>query len=569
MKKILLITSVMTYMNLGSTMETNAATLDGEVAIFSPSAEGVSPSLNQTTPEILKIIWPADEGNAFIIEQSPTPLGPWRSFSVEQAAQSPTRRSIVITDNQHYYRVFNTAKFGIGVNVSWKLEFPTLCSNIAQTFTAVWVWDDGTSNVVTDSAWDTPLIKTYTTAGTKIAHVSVCAPDQSVLTGLWAVVITNTPHPNLVQNGDLEMANGVPVGWLQGGYGANTASFSYPVEGPGVPGDKALGLSVANYTDGDAKWYFTDVSVTPGTRYAFSDSYKSSVPTDITVQITDTNRNFSYRGISFPEAASNWTKVSVEFTAPSDAASVTVFHSLVSNGTLAMDNVSLRKVTRTPLAEGLMSFDFDDGWSDAALFATSILEQAGYHGTFYIVTEPVRLQYDDTVTLSNVLYLKGKGHEIGAHTLTHPDLLTVTVTQTEEELNLSRHYLLTRGIAPVSAFAYPYGSYTESLERIVREAGYTLARSVWSGHNDKGQDLYALRCNDMRSDTSLASVKQLIDQAQAEKKWVILLFHHIDNTDSNIYTVTTSFFTSVINYVSSKGMKVVTASEGARLLSAP
>ena len=90
---------------------------------------------------------------------------------------------------------------------------------------------------------------------------------------------------SLIPNGSFEeVAGRKPLGWLQGGYGANARSYEYPV--PGVRGSKAAKVTLAQRVDGDAKWYFAPLALSPGV-YSYTEpasSLKRSAGTKVSVQ---------------------------------------------------------------------------------------------------------------------------------------------------------------------------------------------------------------------------------------------------------------------------------------------
>ena len=549
----------------------SAGTLDHVPVNFSPAATPVSLGIREVTPEILKLSWPTDGDTAYIVQYAPKLSSPWRPFSVERAVELTTSRSIVVDGSAGFYRLLKAAHFPAGANVNWQLDLPTLSSNELYACTATWLWENGESNVITGEAWKTPIVKTNLSTGLYRVSVSVSAPDQSKFIGCWAIMVTN---PNLVVNGDLEITNGsLPLAWSSdGGWGTYTHTLSYPVQGPNGPADKAAQVSVTSFTDGDAYWYFDEVQINPGFRYAFEDDYRSAVLTDITWQIRNNQSNLSWDGIGRTVAAStNWTRKHVEFTAPSNAVSVTFFHGLVSTGSLTIDNVSLRQITPpTPLKEGMVSIDIDDGNQAAFFLATNTLWVKGFKATFYITTK--WLGYYGTVGLGDLLEMQRLGHEVGSHSLTHPYLTTLSTEQQEREINQSGAYLRSLGISSVKAFSYPFGDYDEAgkVKRLAREAGYLLARTADEALNEKGvTDPYLYKAYSMTNHMTLDSVKSLIDQAKNNKSWLILLFHYYANSSEDPYTVTPAFFTNVVNYISDTGIKVVTASQGAALMSAP
>jgi peptidoglycan/xylan/chitin deacetylase (PgdA/CDA1 family) len=79
------------------------------------------------------------------------------------------------------------------------------------------------------------------------------------------------------------------------------------------------------------------------------------------------------------------------------------------------------------------------------------------------------------------LLAEGGMIEIGAHTVTHPRLSSLSSEMQRREIRESKATLEELSDSPVSAFAYPHGSrsdYTRETVQLVREAGFLYACSV-------------------------------------------------------------------------------------------
>ena len=104
------------------------------------------------------------------------------------------------------------------------------------------------------------------------------------------VKVDNTPPPppppvNLILNPSFETGSGsTPDHWLTGGWGTNSASYTYPVAGQ--DGARAARTEITSYTSGDAKWYNEPVAVTPGKQYDISDYYRSNTTSEIDIEYT-------------------------------------------------------------------------------------------------------------------------------------------------------------------------------------------------------------------------------------------------------------------------------------------
>lgn len=187
--------------------------------------------------------------------------------------------------------------------------------------------------------WDSTTIADATYAITAQAQDSAGNKTTSATTN---ITIANTVNDslNLIQNPSLEIVgmNGDPEDWFRGGWGTNTRKFTYPVAG--FDGIIAGKVEVTSYTNGDAKWYFEDVPVTPGKVYTLSHGYKANVPTQVMVRF-QTPLGIAYKYLTTLPPASTWTTSSIDITAPADATALTVFHMLVSVGVLEIDTYAL------------------------------------------------------------------------------------------------------------------------------------------------------------------------------------------------------------------------------------
>ena len=77
--------------------------------------------------------------------------------------------------------------------------------------------------------------------------------------------------------------------------------------------------------------------------------------------------------------------------------------------------------------------------------------------------------------------LIGAGWEIGAHTLTHPDLTGVSAAQLEREVAGSKRLLERRFGIEVDFFCYPGGRFDARVVREVKAAGYVGATTTREG----------------------------------------------------------------------------------------
>ncbi len=124
-----------------------------------------------------------------------------------------------------------------------------------------------------------------------------------------------------------------------------------------------------------------------------------------------------------------------------------------------------------------MKISVTTSWDDGHkldLRVAALLEKYGLQGTFYICKDYLgsdRLSEDELVFLSRT-------SEIGAHTLTHPDLARAPLPQVRQELQGSKEWLEKVIGRPVRIFCYPYGSFSEEVKKEAKEVGFEGARTV-------------------------------------------------------------------------------------------
>lgn len=104
---------------------------------------------------------------------------------------------------------------------------------------------------------------------------------------------------------------------------------------------------------------------------------------------------------------------------------------------------------------------------------SSLLSRYGMRGTFYISKKyrPQRLSEGDIRELSGT-------HEIGAHTLSHPDLRVLSSEKRKEEIEGSKKWLEEILGFPVKMFCYPRGLHDELVVAAARNAGFLGARTT-------------------------------------------------------------------------------------------
>jgi peptidoglycan/xylan/chitin deacetylase (PgdA/CDA1 family) len=152
--------------------------------------------------------------------------------------------------------------------------------------------------------------------------------------------------------------------------------------------------------------------------------------------------------------------------------------------THGFEAVTLAQVWRhwhhgAPLPKRPIVLSFDDGYHSVAAVALPVLAERGWAGMLNLklgnIGEPGGL------TERQVRRLLAAGWELGAHTLTHPDLRTLDDAALEREVSGSRTALRRRFGIPVDFFCYPAGAYDARVIAAVRRAGFLGATTTLEG----------------------------------------------------------------------------------------
>ncbi len=120
-----------------------------------------------------------------------------------------------------------------------------------------------------------------------------------------------------------------------------------------------------------------------------------------------------------------------------------------------------------------VALSFDDGYADAFSAALPVLERYDFQATFYIVGDFVG--QPGYMSWEQLAALHAAGMEIGAHSMSHPDLTRLDAAELTRQVVASKQLLEERLGTTVESFCYPAGRYTSATIAAVQAAGYTSA----------------------------------------------------------------------------------------------
>jgi peptidoglycan/xylan/chitin deacetylase (PgdA/CDA1 family) len=134
-----------------------------------------------------------------------------------------------------------------------------------------------------------------------------------------------------------------------------------------------------------------------------------------------------------------------------------------------------------------VAITFDDGYEDFYRHALGVLTELQLPATLFVVsglvgrtnlwdqpTEPARPLMD----WPKLREVAAAGVEIGAHSVSHPDMRTLAGADLAAQCGDSRRSIEDRLGRPVRYFAYPFGFHHAAARHAVRDAGYHAACAV-------------------------------------------------------------------------------------------
>jgi peptidoglycan/xylan/chitin deacetylase (PgdA/CDA1 family) len=319
-------------------------------------------------------------------------------------------------------------------------------------------------------------------------------------------------------------------------------------------------IKISSWTDGDAKWFFKPVTVTPGKVYRFSDYYRSSVPTSVIAEFHDAAGGRSWQKLGTAPKSAAWRVAEFTFAAPANAAAITVLHTLAAAGTLETDNYSLIETVPPEFRRALVSVMFDDGYKSVHENAWPVLRRYRIKSTHYIISDAIGSATwfaHPLMSAAEIRDLYQDGNEIGSHSATHVKLSKLSPVQLKSQLTKSWKTLNTQ-YPPVTGLAFPYGDYDDAVAAACGKY-YSYCRTSDPGFNARfNYDPYRIRIQYVLSTTPLSEVKEWLAKAAREKSWLAVLYHNVDNSEGDEYSVSPETFAAQLGAIHDSGLTVLT-----------
>ncbi|MEI8112258.1 MAG: polysaccharide deacetylase family protein [Bacteroidia bacterium] len=171
-----------------------------------------------------------------------------------------------------------------------------------------------------------------------------------------------------------------------------------------------------------------------------------------------------------------------------------------------------------------ISYTFDDGCANQFTKAIPLFDEVGYKLTLFTVT-------DWSPNWTSLQNAAAKGHEVASHTVTHPNLSTLTVDKQKTELETSTSLINSKVVSQKClTMATPYCAKGNDA---LASQYYIAVRGCQGFIEPKTpgsfMNVSSVICGNLGSVFKVKDFKSKADQAATSKGWLVYLIHGIDN----------------------------------------
>jgi peptidoglycan/xylan/chitin deacetylase (PgdA/CDA1 family) len=188
--------------------------------------------------------------------------------------------------------------------------------------------------------------------------------------------------------------------------------------------------------------------------------------------------------------------------------------------TLTIGQLFERIRARAQLPERTAVITVDDGFVDFQANAWPELQKRGINATLYVTAgligghakwlAPLRAAQLPMLDHHQLVDLAAQGCEIGAHSMSHPQLDCLPRDQAAQEVRQCKDILEQVLGQPVDSFAYPHGYYDHEVRQMVVDSGYSSASAVKDALSHVDDDRFALARITVKADFDESKIDQVL-----------------------------------------------------------
>lgn len=178
--------------------------------------------------------------------------------------------------------------------------------------------------------------------------------------------------------------------------------------------------------------------------------------------------------------------------------------------------ITLKDFAAGKVNERSIILTFDDGYRDFYENAFPLLKARGVTAVAFVTTGFLNDKDNNYLTDAMVKEIHANGIEIGAHTITHPNLANSSPAKIRTELLESRFKLEELINDRVTSVSYPSGKYSDDVLRLSAFVGYTEGVTTDFGAATLANDQLTLPRIEVIGGTSVDDVLEKIDEAKTQ-----------------------------------------------------
>lgn len=205
----------------------------------------------------------------------------------------------------------------------------------------------------------------------------------------------------------------------------------------------------------------------------------------------------------------------------------------------------------------MASITFDDGYANQYQNGRPLLNARGLKATYYLIGDAFSWSGHMNGTMAQ--QLASEGNELGNHTMNHPNLTTLSASQTATEFaNAQSAIIAQTGVTPTTC-AYPYGASNSTVTNTAAQY-FKACRTTDGGLNTAANYApYSLKMFYVLSNTTAAQVQAAAANAKATNSWVIFVYHGVTpGTPSSTYDVSATNLAAQLDAIKSTNIPVYT-----------
>lgn len=156
---------------------------------------------------------------------------------------------------------------------------------------------------------------------------------------------------------------------------------------------------------------------------------------------------------------------------------------LYDNGykTLSLDELYNAVSQNKPIPEKSVVLTFDDGYGDNYYDAFPVIKQYHFKATVFMITSDIDKAKDNYLTADQLKEMDAGGMRIECHTVTHPDLSTLSYKSQYKQLSDSKTALENLLGHSIDYIAYPSGKYNDNTIKAAQQLNYKLCFKMKGG----------------------------------------------------------------------------------------